>query len=204
MPKSLSAQAIISAIQSALQLSHNIRRAYANSLKSRSVLLPLPSFENKPNPFTINRFFDLEGARFVEEIEALKYLHRKNQVEVLSKEEADEYQEYYRSLFFIVVEGESNPQIKEAGLHTDDLLSLLKIRQWEKNAQFASTTLQLVAGTIVEIGIDYFKQFPKSIQSETVMGQALSRLLVALDTIPFSEEEDFKRPLARRSFPVCS
>jgi hypothetical protein len=201
MPKSLSAQAIISAIQSALQLSHNIRRAYANSLKSRSVLLPLPSFENKPNPFTINRFFDLEGARFVEEIEALKYLHRKNQVEVLSKEEADEYQEYYRSLFFIVVEGESNPQIKEAGLHTDDLLSLLKIRQWEKNAQFASTTLQLVAGTIVEIGIDYFKQFPKSIQSETVMGQALSRLLVALDTIPFSEEEDFKKAISQKIIP---
>jgi hypothetical protein len=201
MPNNPSAQAIIFAINSALRLSRNIRRAYANSLKSKSILLPLPSFNDKPNPFTINRFFELEGARFVEEIEALKYLHRKNQVEVLSREELDEYQEYYRSLFFIVAEGESDPQIKEAGLQTDDLLSLLKIRQWEKDAKFASTTLQLVAGTIVEIGIDYFNQFPKSIQSETVMGQALSRLLGALDTIPFSEEEDFKKAISQKVIP---
>ncbi len=201
MPKSLSAEAILFAINSALRLSQSIRRAYANSLRSRAILLPLPSFDNKPNPFTINRFFDLEGAQFVEEIEALKYLHRKNQVEILSPEELSEYQEYYRSLFFIVTEGDSNPQIREAGLNTDDLISLLKIRQWEKDTRFATTTLQLVAGTIVEIGVDYFHQFPKSIQRETVMGQALSRLLSALDTIPFSEEEDFKEAVSHKIIP---
>lgn len=198
MPKSLSAQAILFAINTALRLSRSNRRAYVNSLKSKTILLPIPTFEEKPNPFTINRFFEMEGAPFVEQIEALKFLHRKNQIELLSPEALEQYQEYYRCLFFILTAAESNEQIKQAGLRADDLLSLLKIRQWEKETQFATTTLQLVAGTIVEKGIHYFNQFPESIQSETGMGKALSKLLNALDTIPFNEEEDFKKVISQR------
>ncbi len=201
MPNSISAQAILFAINSALRLGRNIQRAYANSLKSRALLLPLPSFDSLPNAFTINRFFDTEGAVFVEEIEALKFLHRKNQIETLESEELAEYREYYRIFFFMATEGESNDHILQSGLVTSDLISLLKIRQWEKNAKYASTTLQLVAGTVVEIGIDYFNQFPGALNTESAIGKALSHFLRALDTIPFSEEEDFKKAISKKIIP---
>jgi len=201
MSDNISTQAILFAINSALRLGKNIQRAYANSLKSRQVVLPLPSFDSTPNAFTINRFFETDGARFVEEIEALKFLHRKNQIESLSRKEMSEYLEYYRNLFFIVAVGESDEDIKNSGLRTEDVVSLLKIRQWEQNPKFATTTLQLVAGAIVEIGIDYFNQVPGAVRTDSTLGKALAHLLRALDTIPFSEEENFKKAISQKIIP---
>ncbi len=202
MPVNLSAQAILFAINSALRLGRSIQKAYANSLRSKTLTLPLPSFDDQPKTFNAFRFFESEGAQFVEEIEGLKYLHRKHKNDGLERgPEEDEYLEYYRSLFFMVRQGSTNEQIKASGLNTQDVVSLLKIRQWEKQPQFATTTLQLVAGTIVEIGIDYFNQFPGALHTESTMGKALSHLLRALDTISLSEEGDFKKAISQKILP---
>ncbi len=201
MPANFSAQAILFAMNSALRLGRNIQKAYANSLRSKTLTLPLPSFDDTPRAFNASRFFDSEGAHFVEEIEALKYLHIKHSNQGLQKEEEEEYLEYYRALFFMLRESATNEQIKTSGLHTEDVVNLLKIRQWERQPQFVNTTLQLVAGVIVEIGIDYFNQFPGALNQESTMGKALGRLLQALDTIPFSRESDFKTAISQKIIP---
>ncbi len=201
MPSNITAQAIVFAINSAIRLGRNVQKAYANSLKSKAILLPLPSFDKTPNTFSISRFFDTQGQQFAEDIEVLKYLHRKNKMENLTPEELAEYREYYRTLYYMTTKGETDPAIKQAGLSTDDVVNLLKIRQWEEDKKFATTTLQLVAGTVVEIGIDYFNQFPGALNENSSFGKALKRFLEAMDTIPFSEEESFKKALSEKVLP---
>ncbi|MEL7121346.1 MAG: hypothetical protein AAFO07_18005, partial [Bacteroidota bacterium] len=201
MPSSVTAEAIVFAINSAVRLGRNIQKAYANSLRSRAIVLPLPSFDENISPFTIRRFFDSDGAHFVTELEVLKYLHLKNNHQNLEGEELEEYRYYYRTLYRMYKNGANETAIREPNINIDDIVGLLKIRQWETKNEFATSTLQLVAGTVVEIGIDYFNQFPGAINEASAMGLALKKFLSAIDNIKFSEAENFKQLISKKIIP---
>ena len=78
----MTAEAIIFAINSAIRLGRNAQRAYAKSLTSRSIVLPLPAFSGTPNSFTAQRFFDdtdeqLGGAQYIQRMEKLADIHHR-------------------------------------------------------------------------------------------------------------------------------
>ncbi|MEO0877248.1 MAG: hypothetical protein AAFY48_21835, partial [Bacteroidota bacterium] len=78
----MTAEAIIFAINSAIRLGRNAQRAYAKSLTSKSIVLPLPRFSGTPNAFTAQSFFDNEdertgGAQYLSKMERLKDVHER-------------------------------------------------------------------------------------------------------------------------------
>ncbi|GJM35397.1 MAG: hypothetical protein DHS20C18_43980 [Saprospiraceae bacterium] len=208
MGHSLTAEAIIFAINSAIKLGRNVQKAYAESLKSREILLPLPRFSGEPPLLTIEEFFNNKdkiegGARFVEKIERLQILHLAfGQFGFTEDDDKLEYISYYNHFFelqqidnqaIMVGEGDNHPQrIDDSRLNVDDLLSLLRIRQYENPKLVKTSALQIVAGTLVEIGIDYFNQVPGALNTNSSFGKAMKSFLSALDDIPFSDAAEFK------------
>jgi hypothetical protein len=72
-------------------------------------------------------------------------------------------------------------------LSSEGLGALLEIRQWAKG-QFGAppTALQRVAGTIVNLAVDYFAQTPGAVSEKRPEGRALLAFLRAIDDADFA------------------
>jgi hypothetical protein len=186
----LAAEAIILSINSAVRLSQNIRRAYVHSIRSKALVLPLPDFDSSINLDTVIHFFERHPA-YLNQLDRLEELHEKaDRGQSLSTEEREEYIECYRA-FHAVEQGGSQPM----EMNAEDFIRFFKIRQWQKGKAPANV-LQLVAGTLVEIGIDYFTQVPGALNLESAQGRVLFHFLSAFDEIDFADNPDIKKDLS--------
>ena len=198
MPASLTVESIILGIHSALRLGRTIQKAYANSLKSKRITLPLPDFSAEITETTIENFFKNKkssgGKQFLGEIARLDELHDKARFSNLDKNELEEYRDYYKTFFSLATGtfSEINPA---------ETLNLLRIRQWEQGKSPAPTALQMVSGTLVEIGIDYFSQVPGAINTDSAEGKFLKAFLGAIDGLQFGAGGSFKELIVREVVP---
>lgn len=192
---STAAEAVIFSINSAIKLSQNLRRAYAQSLRGRALTLPLPEFNSEVKMSTIDRFFD-DHSEYLEGLEPLKGLHDKsNSGEDLTDEEQGRYREFYFS--FKALERGEHQRLE---MSAEDLSAFFKVRQWDKG-KAPQSVLQLVAGTLVDIGIDYFSQSPGILNPESVHAKVMYHFLRAFDDIDFAEQRDFKEAFSSRLVP---
>lgn len=196
MPAILTAEAIIFAINSALKLSHNIRRAYAHSIRARALALPLPDYSTDINLDRVIDFFD-DFPQYREELVLLQELHRKAEDDSLSPEEKTAYYQYFNAFFAFHEKGEQGRQPEAA---PEDLVNLFRIRQWEEGKEPASV-LQLVAGSLVEMGIDFFLQTPGALNRESATGRIMFHFLNAFDEIDFADSPDIKKDFSGRLLP---
>ena len=209
MPNPLSsAQAIIFAINSAIKLGRNVQHAYIKSIKSREIVLPLPKFDGSVDVQTANDFFKKkqnpkatkDGFQFIGRIEGLDFLHKKFDTGFDTVKEDEAYIEYYKK-FSSLLKAEVG-SVNDTYVNTDDLISLLTIRQWEAGKQ-GSTPLQIIAGTIVEIGIAYFNQVPGALNKGSTFGKVMTRVLHALDDVEFHDKKklhEFSKLILPRLF----
>lgn len=196
MAISLAAEAVIFAINSAIKLGRNAQRAYAKSVKAKSIVLPLPKFSGDPTGRRAFEFFSLDdlregGHQFLGTIEHLKTLHDKFDRQGLTTQEEADYIEYYQQLFEVLREDQDGA-LKDDRIDSADLVALLRIRQWESGKEPRNSPVKLVAGTLVEIGIDYFNQVPGALNAQSSLGQSLKHFLSALDEVPFSDTTNAK------------
>jgi len=194
----MTAEAIIFAINSAIRLGRNAQRAYSLSLSSKAIVLPLPKFSGTPNAFTAQRFFDSEeadgGARFIARMERLQAIHQRFKsaagADFPTDEELEKYVESFVSLSALQAQ-EANPDFKDGlndnRINSDELVALLSIRQYTYAGAKHTSPLQLVAGTIVEIGIDYFNKIPGALNQQSATGRTLQHFLRAFDDLPLSD-----------------
>ena len=192
----LTAEAIIFAINSAIRLSRAIRKAYARSIKGKILVLPLPAFDPSLDLITIVDYFD-RNRHHLQQLKELKILHQRAFSQPgfsADKEAYSRYQEYYYAL---------NADVSEvsAEVNTDDILHLLAVRQWGHGVEEPASVLQLVAGTLVELGIDYFLQVPGAVHPRSAGGKVLRAFLQAFDEIDFAENTHIKRTVSQRLVP---
>jgi hypothetical protein len=190
----LTAEAIIFAINSAIRLSRTIRKAYARSIKGRLLVLPLPEFDPSLDLITVVEYFR-RNDHHLKRLKELKILHDRafNEPNFRGDKRAfQRYQEY----FFALNSRKGPPEITQ-----DDITHLLAVRQWEHGVEAPGSVLQLVAGTVVELGIDYFLQVPGAINPNSAKGKVLREFLEAFDQIDFSENRQVKRTLSERLVP---
>lgn len=196
MAVSLTSDAIIFAIHSALKLGNAFEKTYADSLKGKSIVLPLPAFNGTPNFTTAEKFFERgDGKPFVKKVERLKELQvLAEQGEAkLNKAQTEEYQNYYKDFFVFV--NEQRPKVSAA-----DLVGIMRIRQWNPSPGKKLRPLQMIAGTLVEIGIDYFNQVPGAIRSDSTYAGILRSFLSAVDGIDFANS-DLKDAIIKEVVP---
>lgn len=179
----LSPDTIIFAIRAGIQLYGAAGKAYADNTRGRSLTLPLPRSAGVDWNGAVT-WFAGAGAEI-----ALKYprvtalLNTAN----LTEDEKAELAELY-----IAARSASEPLLFEAGkngsqVNAEQVNALLTVRQWS-NGRYgdAPTALQTIAGTLVNIGIDYFLQKPGALSEESVEGRTLKSFLTSLDKTDFA------------------
>ena len=188
---------ILFAIQSALRLGVQARAAYVDATRRRSLILPLPNYQAKSDVYDAVEYFRDSGKRHIPESRLLEELRFQLEqtdtiaqiVESLTEEQRTELMVLhsdFATLDFMEkgfeFEGSSD------GFIPEDLISILKIRQWRKGNDPHPTLLRGLAGTFIEIGVDYFAHFPGALNRNSRHGKVLYVLFTSLDQIKFSEE----------------
>lgn len=198
----MTAEAIIFAINSAIRLGRTAQRAYAKSLSSKSIVLPLPNFSGRPNANKAQSFFDNEdptlgGAQYLARIERLQDIHQRFKTAegtaFPSNKELKIYVQYYIRLHSLLEREAAADRFNDNYITADDMVALLSIRQYTHDSSKHTSPLQMVAGSIVEIGIDYFNRVPGALNEQSASGRILKNFLGAFDQIPFSNTVQFQR-----------
>ena len=199
-----SAAILMLAIRSGLKLSGQIRLAYVDATRRRELVLPLPNFETKTDWREARDFFTMDGfgrkyisgyvrtqtGTVVAGNPRIQTLLDKAAGNTLSKPEQGEFAELHTQYACLLTAEESGQKWSNgAAADPDELSALLSVRQWQnrRDDPFPST-LQRVAGTLVEIGIEYGLQTPALANPTSARGRVLAGFLSGLDgTINFAE-----------------
>ncbi len=192
-----SSDLILFAMQSALRLGVQARAAYVDATRRRALVLPLPNYQAKSDVYDALEYFKSSGKRHISESKLLKdlrnYLVKTNNitqiVNTLTEEQKTELMVLhsdFATLDFI----EKGFEFEKASdqFTPEDLINILRIRQWRKGNDPHPTFLRRFAGTFIEIGVDYFANFPGALNKNSRHGKALYVLFNSLDQITFSEE----------------
>ncbi|MBN9694033.1 MAG: hypothetical protein J0M24_27645 [Verrucomicrobia bacterium] len=199
-----SAALLMLAIRSGLKLSGQIRLAYVDATKRRELVLPLPNFETKTDWREARDFFTMDGfgPKFLEgyvrvqtgtvvpgnpRLKTLVTRAVANGLNDSEKGELAELHTQYACLLTAEEQGQTWSDGRPAD--PDELSALLSVRQWQNRRNDPNPpALQRIAGTLVEIGIEYALQTPQLADPKSSRGRALAGFLSGLDQqIDFAE-----------------
>lgn len=210
----LAPNVIIFAIRAGMRLGQEARQAYIDQTKQRKLTLTLPKFDLTPPVSMVIHFFDTSAKEFLtDENPRLVELHSKAKRGLINDANADadvvnSEREVYlelRTYFDLILTAKKRggPITSDSG-HTfsiDEFTATMNLKQWEKDDPANPQTLHRFAGTIIEIGIDYFATSPSFLDANSSAGKVVAGFARALDDIQFSEilvkEDAFDRIVAR-------
>ena len=188
-----SPELVMFGIQAALRLNEQFRRAFADSTSSMAITLPLPSFPSVPTPSTAESFYRSGDGQAIaqENLRVSQLLTKLNQQGLLSDPEQQdllrlckEHQALVRARAGLLVTDVNNP----AGMTNEEISQLLSIRQWRPGEDPHPTMLRRMAGTLINIAVDYLVQMPDVVSTKSTRGKALRGFLEAIDSIDFVED----------------
>jgi len=191
---------VLFAIQSAIKLGAAFQKSYIDATTAAPIILPLPNFPSSIDSQAALTFFSPglppgipagAGNRFVSKNPTLAALVTKAIAASLTADEAASFLAFYEEDFNILhaslnhnlaFQDGKNP----ASLSSDDIASCLTIRQWQRNPN--PTMLQALAGTFIDIGLQYLATMPGAISPDTNEGKALRGFLQTASGIDFATE----------------
>lgn len=180
-----SAELVFFAIQAGLRLYGAMRTAYIDGTRDRPLVLPLPRAPGIKfdSAFTWFRT-DAVGAEVAKEHPRIQFLVA---LDSPSADEKGELIELYVVLYAENVPGAAGFEGARGQISGRDLGALLEIRQWAKGQYGAPpTALQRIAGTIVNVAVDYFAQTPGAVSEKRPAGRALLAFLRGIDDVDFA------------------
>jgi len=179
---------IIFAVQAALKLGQAARQAYVDSTRNRGLALPNPEMFSEVTAKAAAKFFIVHAGDYRPPglSEILAKIGERTDSTVTKRERrqlVDFYIEY--RLADPDTQAEMSASIDGSFFTESALSSMLEIRQWERGAEGVKP-LQRVAGTIVEILVDYYATTPGAFNEKAPHGKSIRVLLTTLDKIEFS------------------
>ena len=181
-------QTVLMAIKAGVRLCNAGRKVYIRNTFDRAITLPLPTGPVGPNPAAARNFFESEkrGKEICEreENQRLRDLLEKGSLET------DEETELL--LIYQAFKREENPGesgvLEDKETMGDELVAILTIRNWQDEDEEVSN-FQIIAGTLVNVAVDYFAYNPDAISDKHPQGRALRHFLEAIGEIDFSNKE---------------
>ena len=186
------AEVILFGIQAGVRLYGQSRQAYIEKTRQRDFTLPLPGLDHASTATQARAFFEQNaaGRHFVAAHEAFRRLHQKamagiQQFELQDPEGAQDYVERY-DILRLADAGLTS----EDGLQINDIVALNTIAQWRRGEEPHPSAVRRIAGTLTEIGIDYFTQGPGAgrLAGNSPTKLLLTAVLGALDDHDFIQE----------------
>ena len=177
------ADAVMFAIEGGLKLHGAIRKAYVDGTRGRPLVLPLP--RSGGIDFTsAHTFFTGDGRAFAEAYPRVSELIAMDR---LSNAQETELLELYRAIISVELPGDSENDPTRGLISGEELRALVTVRQWREGRYGPHpTALQQIAGTIVNLAIDYFLSDPGAISDRRPEGRALRAFLSIMDKTDFA------------------
>lgn len=182
------AELILFGIQAALRINQQFRHAYADSTRSRAITLPLPNFPTALDRSSMEHFYRFGDGKELagRNLRVRSLLGKLSQTGDLSPEEGQEFTRLFQEHAALtrargpglVFTGEN-----AAGITNDDIVHLVTIRQWREGYDPNPSLLRRMAGTLVNIAVDYFVGMPGALSGHTPGGKALRSFLEAFEDI---------------------
>ena len=187
------AELILFGIQAALRINQQFRHAYADSTRSRAITLPLPNFPAALDRSSMEHFYRFgDGKEFAaSNLRVRSLLEKLSQTGDLSPEEDQEFGRLFQehaALTRARGPGLVSPGENSAGITNDDIVHLVTIRQWREGHDPNPSILRRMAGTLVNIAVDYFAEVPGALSTNTPGGKALRSFLQAFEHIDFATD----------------
>jgi hypothetical protein len=184
-------QLVLFAIQAGVRLYAAGRKSYVEATLDRPLTLPLPTGPSINVAAAANFFINTEPGRVIvarEENERIRHLLTAEETHSLSPEGQQEltqiYVAYLRELNPDLFEGPKSPDEPKGW----ELVAIMTVRQWSKGELGDHpNALQSIAGTLVNIAVDYFIQMPGAISDKRPAGRALKAFLKAIDDLDFAD-----------------
>lgn len=182
---------VMFAIQAGVRLYSAGKKAYVEATLDVPLLLPLPSAPGI-NPASACTFFSShdQGRAIAARPESgrIRTLVEAGSSGQLSSEGEKEltliYQAYLRELQPEMFKLPASPDEPKG----HEFVAILTVRQWSRGELGEHpTALQRIAGTLVNIAVDYFVQTPGAISEKRPSGRALKSFLEAIDELDFAE-----------------
>lgn len=189
------ASVVLFAIRNSIKLGQQIRQAYVDSTKRRELLLPLPNFFSQIDINSAANYFAVKGQAYLKDNPAVAALleKRKTPGKTLSPAEEEEVCFYHMQCENLdrAKAGTLGALPDGKGVAVEELAMLFKFCQWQRGTDPNPSTLQRIAGTLVEIGVDYFASVPGALalNKDSREGRVVAGFLDALNEVRFSEEK---------------
>jgi len=180
---------IMFGINAGVRLHGQARQAYVEKTRERELLMPLPGLGHSP---TITRAFayfkdNIQGRHFVATSIRLAELHEmaKAGAQTFGQNHPAEAKEYVE-LYSFYRSGDDGKLVNEKYL-LSEVVALNSVAQWRRGETPHPTALRRIAGTVTEIGIDYFANGPGAgkIAGNTPTHVLLKEVLRTLDDHSF-------------------
>ncbi len=183
---SVTTDTMLFAIKAGLRLYGAMRKAYVDGTRNRKLILPLPRSQGIDWDSAVTFFSDHGDVLKDQYPRAVKLAVR----DILTGDEQIEILNIY--LAYLTIHkpslfkngGEAIGQLTE-----DELSALVTVRNWEMGEPGVSSSIQCIAGTIVNIAVDYFLDTPGAISEARPQGRALRSFLEAVDDVDFATVE---------------
>jgi len=182
------AELILFSIQAALRINQQFRHAYADSTRSQAITLPLPNFPAALDRSSMENFYRFGDGKELagRNLRVRSLLERLSQTGDLSPEEDQEFAGLFQEHAALtrargpglVFTGEN-----AAGITDEDIVHLVTIRQWREGYDPTPSLLRRMAGTLVNIAVDYFAGMPGVLSARSPGGKALRSFLEAFEHI---------------------
>jgi hypothetical protein len=178
------AEIVFLAIQAALKLYAGARKAYVDATFDRALILPLPRASAFGPPEALDWFQHDPAGKLAAASDPLV-----QQIIAHDITPANEAELIY--LFDVhfaeALPAKDSSVVRDRQITSGDLSKLLTVRQWGKNEDPGHTSpLQQVAGTLVDIAVDYFATMPGAVSQTSPQGKALLAFLTSINGVDFA------------------
>ncbi len=177
---------ILFAIKAGLRLFGAMQKAYVDGTRNRTLILPLPRSQGIDWDLAVS-FFNEHKDAVKDQYPRAVNLASKN---TLTDDEQIEILNIYLAYLTIHKPSLFENSREALGQFTEEELSaLVTIRNWEMGEPGVSSPVQRIAGTIVNVAVEYFLDTPGAISEARPQGRALRSFLRAVDDVDFATVE---------------
>ncbi len=174
---------ILFAIQSAVKLGGQIRKAYVDNLKSKKLILPLPQFPSQSDWTSALNYFEDKGKRHLQRMPRIAELLSKAQSQTINDDEKNEFTLFHQEMKAFDY-AEEDIFIGE-GVFSLEIEALVTVRQWRRGNDPNPTALKRGAGGLIEIAVDYFANMPGALNEKSAYSKVLKGFFSAIDDKDF-------------------
>ena len=196
---------LMTVIQASVRLYGAASKAFSIATTARPIDLPLPAAGPAVTVTKAFNFFDLEDEGKVTReklpsdlLEALLAEGQQAvQADAVKSEQIKDF--FAKHKYYLSAQAAVDARVKDTGLRdlsADELLAALRVYQWSKMApRPGPSALQTLAGTLVNVAVDYFVGNPDAISDDRPQGRALKAFLTSIQVSAIDFSRDAPRVL---------